>query len=494
MEHTIYRITPARLLIATVSAFYTSICFFILFSFNIPFAVASPIFRWKAPRKIIEKFPLIAFFVGLSGTVGVGIIAQHFSTYLNWYEMALIFILWSCALCLLARAFFFLNYFPQKRTEVYSLIQKRWPDRWYAARLVRPESAVFVRFIWLESILLFSSFIMLAYPDTPNFFSSAFYVYVVLLLTSELHEELDHSDLHNNHFRPAKATKGLARFIILATGKYLRWILNPLACRQPSYYRIQHLYIHHVENNGPDDVQTTLHGDRTSFIDFCLYHARFTFSVLFGADIVVYLWKHKRRKLPQFIRGLIVWYGLLFLLAWHSIGAALIFFCTRAVGRGLWGALGSYAWHAIADTTDTDNLLATTNDIVSSQEPGSLAGLHVRHHEKSGEYWINQTYLPDDFDQSAIGSGVRGLALVEMNEFLLLKALMKKRFDYIARSMIVNDSLGYISPARIEELTKPLFPRQVTPAYALLDAKLGWLFCRCFLSRIPLKEPVSGDS
>lgn len=486
IKPTVYRVTPGRLFGACVNVFYTSFCFLVINLFYIPFILSYPLFRWKKTGEIVDRFPVPVFFAGLVGVVGSGILANRDNNNLQWHEAILTVILWSWSLVLFVRAFYALNYFPQKKNEVYVLIQKRWPERWYSSRLRHPESAIFIRFVLLEGITLSVAFIAMAYPEAPNVLNAAFYIYAVLILTSALHEEVDHSDIHNDHFRPAKETKGIARLILTCTSKFLRWILNPLAGRQPSFYRVQHVYIHHVEDNGPDDIQTTLRSERTSFIDFCSYHMRTTLSVVFGVDVILYLWKHRRRKLPQFLRGMVIWYGLLLLLSIHSPVGALILFCTRAVGRGLWGALGSYAWHAIADPVDSDNISSTTNDLLYKQEPGNIAGLHVRHHEKSGEYWINQAYLPDGNFETPPGSAFRSLAFIGMTEFQFLKALLTRRFDYLSQSVIVNETIGPVPESRIEELTKPISPRQVTPAYALLDAKLGWIFSKFFLSHIPL--------
>ena len=68
---------------------------------------------------------------------------------------------------------------------------------------------------------------------------------------------------------------------VLAACQWLfEYPVTLLTIRVPEFYRIQHVYVHHVEGNGPDDTQSTMAYDRTSFLDFSRH------ALLQGLDLM----------------------------------------------------------------------------------------------------------------------------------------------------------------------------------------------------------------
>ena len=62
-----------------------------------------------------------------------------------------------------------------------------------------------------------------------------------------------------------------------------------LTIRMPEFYRIQHVYVHHVEDNGPDDTQSTMAYDRTSFLDYSRHALVQGLDLLTGCLVIPYL-------------------------------------------------------------------------------------------------------------------------------------------------------------------------------------------------------------
>ena len=73
------------------------------------------------------------------------------------------------------------------------------------------------------------------------------------------YEITDHINIHNRIFNPkARCVATQRRRILEACHIYFDKVLTLLSARVPDYYRIQHVYVHHVEENGPDDTQSTM--------------------------------------------------------------------------------------------------------------------------------------------------------------------------------------------------------------------------------------------
>ena len=82
--------------------------------------------------------------------------------------------------------------------------------------------------------------------------------------------------------------------------------------RPPYYYRVQHVYIHHVEDNGPDDSQSTMTYDRTSYLDFCRHAFKQGLDLVSGYTDFRYLQaRGKKRQIRELLRGLAIWYAML---------------------------------------------------------------------------------------------------------------------------------------------------------------------------------------
>ena len=100
-------------------------------------------------------------------------------------------------------------------------------------------------------------------PRTINYFVIVAFS-VTLLLSQFPQETLDHTNIHTRVFSPKIGASPRIKALLSTLQFYFEYVFSVLTSRAPGFYRVQHVYVHHVEANGPLDTQTTLPYDRTS--------------------------------------------------------------------------------------------------------------------------------------------------------------------------------------------------------------------------------------
>ena len=141
--------------------------------------------------------------------------------------------------------------------------------------------------------------------------------YSALLLLSQFPYEItDHVNIHNRIFNPKPGASPSTKRILKGCQIYFDKVLPLLSARVPDYYRIQHVYVHHVEENGPDDTQSTMAYDRASFFDFSRHAFWQGLELVSGYAVIPYLRRRKKgRQLREFIRGIATWYTFVIAVA-----------------------------------------------------------------------------------------------------------------------------------------------------------------------------------
>src|SRR5262249_32102171 len=162
--------------------------------------------------------------------------------------------------------------------------------------------AIFVRILLYNSLLLVPGFIALCISF--SIWSASIFVVGVLAAAARV-ETLDHTNIHNHLFAHAHL-RGRERLVVGTLDLYQAWILNPVCLRMPNWYRVQHVVVHHAEDNGVEDTQSTLPYDRTSYLDFARSAFRVALSMCFAVDVLRYLARHRRRAaIASLARGMI---------------------------------------------------------------------------------------------------------------------------------------------------------------------------------------------
>jgi hypothetical protein len=382
---------------------------------------------------------------------------------------------------------------PADRSQWEATIASRWPDRWYFRHMKRPPNAIIVRFLVINSILMIPAAAAVIAPGALSVYSVFFFV-LALLYTGLPHEIVDHEDLHSNIFEWRHLPRGISRSVLWSTSRYLRLILNPVCLRVPHFYRLQHVYIHHGENNGLGDIQSTLRFDRTSGFDFCRYALMMGLSWTAALDVHEYFRKKGNiRQCRLLMLGFALWFAALGLIALHNPAAAVFFLALRFM-LGVNLALNIYFWHGLADPDDPENICLNTVNLVPV--PGApRKDLHVLHHEQSGVPFARRSDAQkekEDFERWK-NAGVLSLP-VNMPPTLMTQALLAKRFDVIARFVVGREDMRQEELVTlIERRTRPLHEKKRTEIYRWLDRRFAMLMATWLLpGKLPPVAEASG--
>jgi hypothetical protein len=391
---------------------------------------------------------------------------------------------WLFLLHLLAIAYTTAAQTPTDPRDYEATVAERWPDRWYARYMRNPANAVYVRTLVVNSIVRIPTVAALIWPGHVSLYAVVFFV-IVDLRSGMAHEVLDHADIHNALFSRRHLRPGLAKLILWLTGGYLRLVLNLAYLRVPHFYRVQHVYVHHVENNGTLDTQTTLFRDRTSFFDFCKHALTYALSWSFAIDVYRHQKRrNNRRECRLLVTGFAVWVLVLALVAAFNPWAAAFFFLYRFLG-GPGSAMESYFQHGLVDAGDPDNVYTNTVNWVVHAPSTPAAGdfLHVRHHLRSGEHFSRQLQMTGEDERIWAERGVLALGH-GIDSSLLLRALLQRRFDVISRHVVpLNGDRPDEAELRalIERRTRPVAAVPHGRFYRAADAFCARLFVNYLL-------------
>ena len=219
------------------------------------------------PRALIKRQPL-GWLIGataLTATLSQSV-PGFFPDYSNPREVLIEISFW-LSLGLLARAYLLYTECADTFDGLNQSIEERPLERWLASVLHHPVDAVFTR-VWVaNSVLMAPMTLLLILPNTINYF--VIMAYATTLLLGQFPQEIvEHQNIHTRVFAPKIGANPRVKMLLNALQFYFEYIFALLTSRVPGFYRVQHVYVHHVEDNGPLDTQTTLPYDRTSFYRF----------------------------------------------------------------------------------------------------------------------------------------------------------------------------------------------------------------------------------
>ncbi|MGA4607260.1 hypothetical protein [Pseudoalteromonas maricaloris] len=240
---------------------------------------------------------------------------------------------------------------------------------------------------------------------------------LLLLLLMEK-EPIEHIASHSKQgvlINKSQATNLVDRLWII-----LEWVrvnlIWPLAFWFPNYYLCSHLLIHHVENNGPADFQSTLRYRHDSLlgtiknITWCSL-----FTLVLPIDCYRYLKARKNNKMARnlligYLRGYITLIVLTLMLP--PLGMAIILY---SLTSGYLFYLSIMRWHGFHDATTPYSI-----------EASNCSPVHYGHHKKPnihlGEqfllartFWMNkdkqETHFPIFKSQQCIHYYERSFAM-----------------------------------------------------------------------------------
>jgi hypothetical protein len=488
------KVNPFRFLFtaltASLSGIFLGMCWFFYWFMAIPAAITSLVL----PRKVLERVTLVWLTVA---SIAIALLTQttdnFFPNYTRPIDVLREVTVWF-SLGFFARLYLLYTEIPDTFEGLRASIASRKIDRWFASVLPNSIDAIFVR-IWLASTIgIIPVGIVLVLPWTVNYLAIIGYCGVLLLIQFPL-EITDHTNIHNRIFNPKPDALPYVRRIFDACRINFDYVLTLLAARVPDHYRVQHVYIHHVEDNGPDDTQTTMPYDRTSFLDFSRHAFWQGLDLVTGYAIVPYLRKkNKTRQLREFLRGLAIWYAFIIVVTLFNPVASGLIVLSRFLGGNILSFIAFYQ-HGLVVASDVYDVRGNTVDYHFTEHGNLGDDFHVEHHLKPARHWSK---FRETFDQEAHQPGGHGAVILSKEMFTPLAfigALWNRDYVTVARYAKLSEAdsakVGEIVHAR----TRPIGERERTGLPARYDALVSriaaWAvlssFQRWDLSRAPVR-------
>ena len=429
------------------------------------------------PRSLIKRHSL-AWLIAATGMTAV--ISQTvpgiFPDYSNPREVLLEISFW-LSLGLVARAYLLYTECADTFDGLNSSIATRPLERWLASVLYHPVDAVFTR-VWVaNSVLMAPMTLLLILPNTMNYFVVMAYA-TTLLLGQFPQEIVEHQNIHTRVFAPKIGASPRIKLVLNVLQFYFEYVFALLTSRVPGFYRVQHVYVHHAEDNGPLDTQTTLPYDRTSFFDFSRHAFWQSVDLVTGCLLISYLVKKgKKRQLREIIKGLAIWYAFILSVAVFNPAAAVYLFISRFLG-GPFITLITFYQHGLVDPDDPHEVHGHTIDFVDAEHGNLGFDYHVEHHQKPARHW---SHYYEEFLRAAGKDGGHKAIVMQKEQFgplALMAALWRKDYPAIARHAHVHDVPdGNVAElARIVgERTRPIGAAERTGMSANIDVVVSWV-------------------
>jgi fatty acid desaturase len=231
--------------------------------------------------------------------------------------------------------------------------------------------------------------------------------------------------------------------------RVLTHLLPPLWGMTPFAYRAHHVYMHHSEGNGHDDLSSTASYERDNPWHFAHYWARFTF---FGyLHLSSWLWRRGRKDaVLRMVLGETVVYGIYGLLLWVNPAAALVVLVLPYLMLRFFMMAGNWTEHAFVDASDPANDFRNSTCLLNTRYNHRCynAGYHLIHHRLPGLHWADtpaqfERLLPHLVEQdSIVFDGV-------VNNQQIFWKLMAKDYDFLAEHLV---DIGGRRPSKEEKI------------------------------------------
>jgi hypothetical protein len=286
----------------------------------------------------------------------------------------------------------------------------------------------FVALIAQLSSLIVPAAVLLFVIEPFQWWAGAIYLGVVLFGFLDRLILMVHNVAHRGTFKPGY------RFI----QGWLEWVLQPLFGLTPHTYFAHHVAMHHPEENGTEDVSSTMRFRRDSFIHFLRYVGRFYFWGF--VDMSRYLFSRRRFKvMRRMLTGEVgFWIVTVSLFAWKPGPTLFVLVLPVLITRFLMMA-GNWGQHAFIDESDPLNSYKNSITCINCRynRRAFNDGYHVDHHLKPRQHW---TELPVDLKTNPSEFAKNGSIIFEgIDFFIVWAALMLKRYDFLASRYVSAD-------------------------------------------------------
>lgn len=317
-------------------------------------------------------------------------------------------------------------------------------SRFFARFLYDPRDEVFVRLTLKVTVIMLSAMVLL------KLFFSWWLVPVYLVLWGWYSAPVILM-LHNTMHRPFIRRSRLAN----RAHPYLMTFLFGI----PTGYMEHHVGMHHVEDNGPDDLSCTRSYQRDSFLHFLVYFSKFFFLSII--ELPLYLSKHKRSHLAvravasEAVHVAIIALALAWDWRWGLVCFAFQYFAVRFLMM-----VGNWGQHAFLSTTRFDGIGNSITCINAGYNQRAFNdGYHIGHHLKANRHW---TEMPADFlAQKELYRREDAIVFEGLDFFLVSILLFLKRYEFLAKKFVRLDGKPRSNEDVIALLKSRLKPLEV---------------------------------
>lgn len=260
---------------------------------------------------------------------------------------------------------------------------------------------------------------------------------------------------------------------------YLSWILCPFFGQTPGSFYIHHMGMHHIDDNLPLDLSSTMKYQRDNAFHFVRYYLRFALLIPF--ELSVYFWRnHNKELLRNFLVGEIAFYLLCIGLGlWHLQPTIVVFVIPFCFVRFMM-MVGNWAQHAFVDPDAPDNDYKSSVNTIYKPYNDRLfnAGYHIFHHVRKGTHYSD---LPTEFEQNRETYGRQDAIVFDgIDLFAIWVLLLARRHATLAKYFVRLPG----APVRTNEEVIALFKRRLAPIR-------GWTLPPEAAARRPTFVPMS---
>lgn len=231
------------------------------------------------------------------------------------------------------------------------------------------------------------------------------------------------------------------------------YVLSPLMGHSWNSYFYHHVKHHHVENNGPGDLSSTIRFQRDELWDFLCYVGRFLFLIWF--DLPLYF-ARKQKGMMAFKSA--AWefcsYFFITALAKYNLKATIFVLIIPLIQMRIGMMVGNWGQHALVDEQDPDSDFRSSITLIDvpSNRHCFNDGYHTSHHLNPRRHWRDH---PVAFIK-AKSQYIEGRALVFKNiDYIFMTVtLLRKDYAKLASCLIpIGDQIG-MSQSEIADMLK----------------------------------------
>jgi fatty acid desaturase len=265
-----------------------------------------------------------------------------------------------------------------------------------------------------------------------------------------------HCTSHRQLFKPRHAALNLV----------IPWVIGPFFGQTPETYFAHHMGMHHVEENLPKDLSSTMKYQRDRMDHWVRYWFRFMTIGL--PSLMGYLVRRKRARL---IRRVILgeglyWTAMAVLLYLRPGPTLVVFLIPLVLIRSLMMA-GNWGQHAFVAADAPENPYKASITCINSRYNRRCFndGYHIGHHLQARAHW---TELPVEFEKNIAEYAKNDAIVFEgLDFFLVWVLLMTRRFSTLSKAFVRLPGAPERTDAEVEAFLKErLRPFAAEPAPA----------------------------